>query len=135
VVVEKNWQEPKKITVSVIKADIGGWVGHSAIHPDLIQNAQEKLATAKTSGSLVDYHVTACGDDLQLIVPPRDGVDCEAIHRLAWETFEAGTREPRTSIFMERGRTSSPTPSAEMSEAKGPARPKWNSLNGNRNRS
>jgi fructose 1,6-bisphosphate aldolase/phosphatase len=90
--VRANKQEPKKITVSVIKADIGGWVGHSAIHPSLIQNAQEKLATAKTSGVLVDYHVTACGDDLQLIMTHRYGVDCEAIHRLAWETFEAGTR-------------------------------------------
>jgi len=37
--VEMNRQEPKKITVSVIKADIGGWVGHSAIHPALIENA------------------------------------------------------------------------------------------------
>lgn len=90
--VETSGQEPKKITVSVIKADIGGWVGHSAIHPALIQNAQEKLATAKSSGVLVDYHVTACGDDLQLIMTHRYGVDCEAIHRLAWETFEAGTQ-------------------------------------------
>jgi len=75
--VRTNKQEPKKITVSVIKADIGGWVGHSAIHPALIQNAQEKLATAKTSGVLVDYHVTACGDDLQLIQvrwPPSRGL-------------------------------------------------------------
>lgn len=87
-----NRQEPEKITVSVIKADIGGWVGHSAIHPALIENANEKLATAKTSGMLVDYHVTACGDDLQLIMTHRYGVDCEAIHRLAWETFEAGTQ-------------------------------------------
>jgi uncharacterized protein YcfJ len=31
---ETNKQDSKKITVSVIKADIGGWVGHSAIHPD-----------------------------------------------------------------------------------------------------
>ncbi|MCI0427551.1 MAG: fructose-1,6-bisphosphatase, partial [Nitrospiraceae bacterium] len=90
--VDMDRQEPKKITVSVIKADIGGWVGHSAIHPALIQNANEKLATAKTSGVLVDYHVTACGDDLQLIMTHRYGVDCEEIHRLAWETFEAGTR-------------------------------------------
>ena len=90
--VEMNKQEPKKITVSVIKADIGGWVGHSAIHPALIENAHGKLATAKTSGMLVDYHVTACGDDLQLIMTHRYGVDCEEIHRLAWETFEAGTR-------------------------------------------
>ena len=90
--VEMNRQEPKKITVSVIKADIGGWVGHSAIHPALIDCAIEKLAPAKTSGVLVDYHVSACGDDLQLIMTHRYGVDCEEIHRLAWETFEAGTQ-------------------------------------------
>ena len=133
--VETSGQEPKKITVSVIKADIGGWVGHSAIHPALIQNAQEKLATAKSSGVLVDYHVTACGDDLQLLMTHRYGVDCEAIHRLAWETFEAGPRWPRTSISMERGRIFFPTPSAEMSEAKGPGWQKWKSSSENQNRS
>jgi fructose 1,6-bisphosphate aldolase/phosphatase len=90
--VEMDKQGPKKITVSVIKADIGGWVGHSAIHPALIQHANEKLAMAKTGGQLVDYHVTACGDDLQLIMTHRYGVDNEAIHRLAWETFQAGTQ-------------------------------------------
>ncbi len=89
---ETNKEESKKITLSVIKEDIGGWVGHSAIHPALIESATEQLATAKTSGMLVDYHVTACGDDLQLIMTHRHGVDCEAIHRLAWETFEAGTQ-------------------------------------------
>jgi fructose 1,6-bisphosphate aldolase/phosphatase len=89
---ELDRQGSEKITVSVIKADVGGWVGHSAIHPALIEGAQEKLTAAKTSGVLVDYHVTACGDDLQLIMTHRYGVDCEAIHRLAWETFEAGTQ-------------------------------------------
>ena len=85
-------KQGSKITVSVIKADIGGWVGHSAIHPALIENANGKLAPAKTSGMLVDYHVSSCGDDLQLIMTHRHGVDSEAIHRLAWETFEAGTQ-------------------------------------------
>lgn len=89
---ELDRQGSEKITVSVIKADIGGWVGHSAIHPALIEGAQEKLTAAKATGVLVDYHVTACGDDLQLIMTHRYGVDCEAIHRLAWETFEAGTQ-------------------------------------------
>lgn len=90
--VETNKREPKSITVSVIKADIGGWVGHSAIHPALIDSAHRQLETAKTSGMLVDYHVTACGDDLQLIMTHRYGVDSEVIHRLAWETFEGGTQ-------------------------------------------
>lgn len=80
-----------KITLSVIKADIGGWVGHSAIHPALIESAGGKLATAKAGGLLVDYHVSACGDDLQLIMTHRHGADYEPIHRLAWETFVSGT--------------------------------------------
>jgi fructose 1,6-bisphosphate aldolase/phosphatase len=89
---DMNKGQSKKITLSVIKADIGGFVGHSAIHPALIENAAGKLATAKTRGLLVDYHVSACGDDLQLIMTHRHGVDHEGIHRLAWETFEAGTQ-------------------------------------------
>ncbi|TKS59578.1 MAG: fructose 1,6-bisphosphatase [Nitrospira sp.] len=90
--IETNKQESKKLTLSVIKADIGGWVGHSAIHPALIEDAREKLAAAKTSGVLLDYHVSACGDDLQLIMTHRYGVDHPDIHRLAWETFVAGTQ-------------------------------------------
>jgi fructose 1,6-bisphosphate aldolase/phosphatase len=33
-----------ELTLSVIKADIGGYVGHSSSHPDVIQKAKEKLA-------------------------------------------------------------------------------------------
>lgn len=90
--IEKGEQETKKVTLSVIKADIGGWVGHSAIHPALIEGAKEKLAAAKAGGLLVDYYVSACGDDLQLVMTHRHGVDHEGIHRLAWQTFEAGTQ-------------------------------------------
>lgn len=84
-------KKPNSITLSVIKADIGGWVGHSAIHPALVDAATEELANAKKSALIVDFHVTACGDDLQLILTHRYGVDHERIHRLAWETFEKGT--------------------------------------------
>jgi len=78
--------------LSVIKADIGGWVGHSAIHPALIDRGRECLSAAKAKGLLVDFHVSACGDDLQLIMTHRHGADHPDIHRLAWETFEAGTQ-------------------------------------------
>ena len=79
------------ITLSVIKADIGGYVGHSETHPDLIAKADECLAKAKKEGVLVDYHVTKCGDDLQLIMTHQHGEDSEKIHKLAWDTFVAGT--------------------------------------------
>lgn len=79
------------ITLSVIKADIGGWVGHSAIHPALVDSAAEMLAAAKEKGDLIDFFCTSCGDDLQLLLTHRYGEDSERIHGLAWETFRKGT--------------------------------------------
>ncbi len=79
------------ITLSVIKADIGGWVGHSAIHPDLEASARESLGAAQKSGLVIDYYVTHCGDDLQLITTHNQGVDSEKIHRLSWDTFTKAT--------------------------------------------
>lgn len=81
-----------KVTLSVIKADIGGYVGHSSSHPDVLQEAEKHLAEAKKSGFLIDYHVTRCGDDLQLIMTHRHGVDSERVHKLAWDTFLACTQ-------------------------------------------
>jgi len=76
-----------RVTLSVIKADVGGYVGHSESHPDVIARARECIALAKTDGLLVDYHVTKCGDDLQLIMTHREGVNSGKIHELAWNTF------------------------------------------------
>ncbi|MFP4532851.1 MAG: fructose-1,6-bisphosphate aldolase/phosphatase [Desulfobacterales bacterium] len=79
----------KKITVSVIKADVGGYVGHSAIHPDLIEEAENRLEGAQHQEKIIDYHVTACGDDLELIMTHRNGTDNRDIHQLAWDIFMA----------------------------------------------
>jgi len=79
------------ITLSVIKADVGGYVGHSESHPDVLAKAGECLAKAKKEGLLVDYHVTKCGDDLQLIMTHQHGEENEKIHKLAWDTFVACT--------------------------------------------
>jgi fructose 1,6-bisphosphatase len=38
------------VTSSVIKADIGGFVGHSSVHPDLEAAAREQLTAARQSG-------------------------------------------------------------------------------------
>jgi fructose 1,6-bisphosphate aldolase/phosphatase len=84
-----------EITISVIKADIGGYVGHSAIHPALIERAQEELDIAKRRNTVLDFHVANCGDDLELIMTHREGVDSPTIHGLAWEVFEACTEVAR----------------------------------------
>jgi fructose 1,6-bisphosphate aldolase/phosphatase len=81
-----------EVTLSVIKADIGGYVGHSESHPDVIAEAEACMAKAKKGGVLVDYHVTKCGDDLELIMTHTLGIDNKKIHKLAWDTFIAGTK-------------------------------------------
>lgn len=85
----------EKITLSVIKADVGGYVGHSSIHQNLIDVAKERLSKAKERGDLIDFHVTRVGDDLELIMTHQRGVDNEEIHKLAWDTFVAATEEAK----------------------------------------
>ena len=81
----------EKITLSVIKADVGGFVGHSAMHGDLIEEANRRLESAQGRGLIVDFHVTSCGDDLQLIMTHHKKPDNQEIHQLAWDTFKACT--------------------------------------------
>ena len=80
-----------KITLSVIKADIGGYVGHSESHPAIIAKGAECLEKAKNAGMLIDCQATKCGDDLQLIMTHQKGVGNYDIHKLAWDTFVTGT--------------------------------------------
>lgn len=72
------------VTLSVIKADVGSYVGHSQVHPDLLAAAKKLLARQKL---IEDYHVTNCGDDLELILTHREGVDSPGIHNIAWDVF------------------------------------------------
>jgi fructose 1,6-bisphosphate aldolase/phosphatase len=81
-----------KLTLSVIKADIGGYVGHSTSHPQILDLAKESLQKAKKDGLLIDFHVTSCGDDVQLIMTHKKGEDSRPIHKLAWDTFMKGTK-------------------------------------------
>lgn len=74
----------ERITISGIKADVGGFLGHPTVGHEL----KEK---AKKESLLVDYHVLNIDDHLQLLMNHRKGVDSEEIHGLPWETFEEAT--------------------------------------------
>ncbi len=78
-------------TLSVIKAGVGGWVGHTAVHPDLLDVGREELAKAVQRGLLIDGQAWACGDDLFLIMSHDRGEGDTDVHRLAWDTFSLGT--------------------------------------------
>jgi len=76
-----------KLTISVIKADIGGYVGHSSMHPNIMTKAMQSLEKFKNKGTIIDFHVTHCGDDLELILTHRQGYDAQEIHKMAWDIF------------------------------------------------
>jgi fructose 1,6-bisphosphate aldolase/phosphatase len=78
-------------TLSVIKADIGGMVGHSSMHPDILDHGRKQLEQGVQNGLLIDGQAHACGDDLFLIMSHDRGQDDETLHRFAWDTFQSGT--------------------------------------------
>ena len=82
-----------KITVSVIKADVGGIGGHTKPSDGLIKAIRD---TVENSGDLlIDHYIGYCGDDTQIVMSHTHGVDNEKIHKLAWDAFMAGTEVAR----------------------------------------
>ena len=79
------------VTISVIKADVGGYVGHCDVHPDMLRLAEARIGEAIDGGLLVDGHVGTCGDDVDLVMTHRHGVDAEPVHHFAWDVFLALT--------------------------------------------
>jgi len=79
------------VTISLIKADVGGWPGHSSVHPALMETAETVLAPAKESGMLIDFKILAVGDDLQLLMGHDNGADNPEIHGLAWDALIKAT--------------------------------------------
>lgn len=82
-------------TLSIIKADTGGFVGHTAVHPDMLDIASRGLAEAVGDGLLIDGQVQTCGDDVSLVMTHTHGPDADPVHRLAWDIFTATTEEAR----------------------------------------
>ncbi len=80
-----------KVTVSLIKADVGGFPGHASVHPDLIETAKNELEKAKNKKVILDYRVLSAGDDLQLLMSHTKGCDDSEVHAVAWDTFCAAT--------------------------------------------
>lgn len=80
-----------KVTVTLIKADVGSYPGHSMVHPALVEIANQELGKAKSSGIIKDFKVLTVGDDLQLLMSHIKGVDSSEVHGLAWDTFMKAT--------------------------------------------
>jgi fructose 1,6-bisphosphate aldolase/phosphatase len=83
-------KEAMKITVSVIKADVGGVGGHTKPSDGLLDIVKKTVKNA--GGLLIDSYIGYCGDDVHIVMTHTKGVDNQEIHKLAWDAFEAGTK-------------------------------------------
>lgn len=79
-----------KITVSVIKADVGGIGGHTKPSDGLIKAIRDTVE--KSKHLLIDYYIGYCGDDTHIVISHTHGVDNEQIHKIVFDAFMAGTQ-------------------------------------------
>ena len=84
-----------RITVTVIKADVGGIGGHTRPSDGLlnaVRNIVKPQVRKDGNGLLIDSYIGYCGDDIHIVMTHTKGVDNKEVHQLAWKAFEAATR-------------------------------------------
>ncbi len=80
-----------KITLSVIKADVGSIGGHTKPTDKMINAVKKRVTAAIKKGLLIDGMVTHTGDDICIIMSHKKGSDHPAVHTFAWDAFIAAT--------------------------------------------
>lgn len=78
------------ITLSVIKADIGSIGGHICPSKGLLNTVQAHIAQ-HGARLLIDHYISSTGDDIAILMSHTHGPGHEAVHKLAWNAFVAGT--------------------------------------------
>ncbi len=83
-----------KMTISVIKADIGSIGGHLCPSKALIETVRVYVAK-HTKGLLKDFYISHTGDDIAILMTHTHGVGNKKVHKLAWDAFVAGTNKAK----------------------------------------
>ena len=79
-----------KVTLSVLKADIGSIGGHITPSKALV-NEVKNFVQENSKDLIIDSYIGYTGDDIAILCTHDRGVSDEKIHKLAWDTFLAGT--------------------------------------------
>jgi fructose 1,6-bisphosphate aldolase/phosphatase len=79
-----------KITLSVIKADIGSIGGHICPSKFLLDTVRSSIDD-KGKKLFIDRYISYTGDDIAILMSHKLGEGNEDIHKLAWDAFVAGT--------------------------------------------
>lgn len=81
-----------RLTLSVIKADVGSIGGHTKPSSRMIGMVREDMAHAVAQGLLVDGFIAHTGDDIAMVMSHRRGKGYPEIHKFAWNVFLNATQ-------------------------------------------
>ena len=82
----------KKITLSIIKADVGSIGGHTKPSDSMLEGVRSRVRE-KMGNLLIDGIVTYTGDDIAIIMSHRHGTGANEVHGFAWNCFLAASQE------------------------------------------
>ncbi|MSQ11219.1 MAG: fructose 1,6-bisphosphatase [Dehalococcoidia bacterium] len=80
-----------KITLSVLKADVGSIGGHTKPSQQMLAAVETRAQAAVKSGLLLDAFVSHTGDDIAIIASHTRGPGNTLVHQFAWNAFLEAT--------------------------------------------
>ena len=86
---------PVKITITLIKADIGSIGGHIRTCDVTTDVICQTIDEAHQSGLIIDYKIRNAGDDSEILMTHDRGIDNEEIHKVAFEALMKGAQNAK----------------------------------------
>ncbi len=80
-----------RMTLSILKADVGSIGGHTRPSARMIEVTKEAVRDAIAKGLLIDAYVSHTGDDIAILSSHTRGPNNTDVHQFAWNTFLAAT--------------------------------------------
>ena len=80
-----------KITLSILKADVGSVGGHTKPTQRMMDSVQSEADAAIGKGLLLDAFVSHTGDDIAILMSHTRGADDVDVHQFAWNAFIKAT--------------------------------------------
>ena len=80
-----------KITLSILKADVGSVGGHTKPTDKMLDVVQADTREAINKGLLLDAFISHTGDDIAILMSHQRGPDNVDVHQFAWTAFMKAT--------------------------------------------
>ncbi len=82
-----------KLTISLIKADVGSIGGHTRPSQKMLATVQEHMRKAVQDKLLIDGFVSFTGDDIALLMSHTNGKNDKDVHQFVWRALCAAAKQ------------------------------------------